>query len=305
MSDLDEHPEEWLDSAAADALSPGARRSLERHLAECPACSAQMAARRISRQTKSRERDARLDRFAVERALARTASRRLRPRRRSPRVWLHVGATVLVLASVAWATDWAAHRWNLRLLAWGRPERALVVAPVTSPRAPSATAVDEVAAPSPVSFAEPAPEPVVPGKVASAPRRPAPVKKTAAELFEEARELRRRGALDTATGVYRSLQRSFPESPEARLSYALLGRLFLERKQAEQALVQFDKYLATPGPVAEDAFAGRAVAFQHLNRPADEAAAWKTLLSRYPQSIYAGQARSRIRELGLEQGPVP
>src|SRR5262252_1214230 len=144
MTDLDEHPEEWLDSAAAETLSPGARRALERHLAACPACSAQMAARRISRQTKSRERDARLDRFAVERALARTASRRMRPRRRSPRVWLHVGATVLVLASVAWATDWAARRWNLGVLAWGRPERALVLVPVTSPRTASAPPVDEV-----------------------------------------------------------------------------------------------------------------------------------------------------------------
>jgi len=135
------------------------------------------------------------------------------------------------------------------------------------------------------------------------PRRPTPAKKTAAELFEEARELRRRGAVDAATGVYRSLQRAFPESQEARLSYALLGRLFLERKQAEQALVQFDNYLARPGAVAEDALAGRAVAFEHLNRRADEAAAWKTLLSRYPQSIYAGQARSRIRELGLDPAP--
>jgi TolA-binding protein len=296
MTRPDEHPEEWLDSAAAGALSPAERHELELHLAECPACSAQMAAPRRSRELAPRDVDGRLDRLAVERALARTANRRSRPRRRSPRIWIRLGATALVLASAASATDWVARRWNVHPFARraALPDSGIQAAREVAPRQEEPRA-EPIA---PVSV-QPASESALPSKPPVSIRRPALEKATAAELLEQARELRRKGALDAASGVYRSLQRAFPASTEARLSYAILGRLLLERGHADQALAQFDRYLATQGPVAEDALAGRAAALQHLHRQADEASAWQALLSQFPQSVYTSRARSRLRELGV------
>ena len=50
--------------------------------------------------------------------------------------------------------------------------------------------------------------------------------------------------------------------------------------------------------MGEEALAGRAAALEQLNRTADAIAAWKSLLERYPGSIYAARARARLAQLG-------
>jgi TolA-binding protein len=309
MSRPDEHPEEWLDSAAAGALSLADRRELDLHLAECPACSAQLTASRAARQRRATDSERRRDRLAVERALARTAHRRARPARRSRGMWVRFGVTAVVLASAASAGVWAARGWNFRLFASetahlaGPPgidapiSRTLHPAPLASEAAISEpTPPESVPFPATDLAAETAPQSKAPPAVHR--RAPEKEKQTPADLLEQARDLRRGGDLDGAAGVYRKLERTYPLTPEARLAYALLGRLLLENGSADQALAQFDHYLTSQGPLAEDALAGRAGALARLGHHADEAAAWKTLLSRFPQSVYAARARSRIRELG-------
>jgi len=120
---------------------------------------------------------------------------------------------------------------------------------------------------------------------------------TAAQLFSEANDLRRSGKENQAIAAYGTLQRLFPGSPESALSYATLGSLLLEHGRAQEALVQFDRYLKGGGPLMEDVLAGRAGALKTLGRARDERRAWETLLQRYPSSVYAARAKTRLSEL--------
>ena len=82
------------------------------------------------------------------------------------------------------------------------------------------------------------------------------------------------------------------------MSFALAGQLLLERGRPKEALAQFDRHPKVGGDVGEEALAGRAAALEQLDRTADAIAAWKSLLERYPGSIYAARARARLAQLG-------
>jgi TolA-binding protein len=129
------------------------------------------------------------------------------------------------------------------------------------------------------------------------PARAAPPAVTASALFEQAEALRREGRADAAIASYRRLQSAFPETAEARLSFAFAGQLLLKQRHPGDALAQFDRHLKAGGEVGEEALAGRATALEDLHRDADAIAAWKTLLARHPGSVYAGRARARLDEL--------
>ncbi|HEY3593821.1 MAG TPA: zf-HC2 domain-containing protein, partial [Polyangiaceae bacterium] len=218
MTRPDEHPKEWLDSAVAGELSPARRRELDLHLAGCPACSAQLAAAsRTARPSRPSDSERRRDRVAVERALARTAHRRVRPSRRSRALLVRLAASVVVLASAASASVWAAHKWDLHWL--GRDPLPPVsigewVAPAPVPAAEPRPSDD--AEKSTVPPAEPMAEPSPAPKPAAVARRRVAEKPSAAELLQQARDLRRGGNLAGATGVYRNLERLYPQSQEAR-----------------------------------------------------------------------------------------
>ena len=86
------------------------------------------------------------------------------------------------------------------------------------------------------------------------------------------------------------------------MSLALAGELLLERGHPGDALSQFDRHLsaarpAGEGEVGEEALAGRATALEQLHRTSEAIAAWKSLLARYPRSVYAGRARARLDQL--------
>jgi outer membrane protein assembly factor BamD (BamD/ComL family) len=158
------------------------------------------------------------------------------------------------------------------------------------PRAP-ARPVEPPPAEAP---AAPEPPPVKPAAPARGPAHPAV---TAAELFERGEKLRREGRADAAIGIYRRLQATFPETAEARLSFAFAGQLLLEQGRAKDALAQFDRHLGLGGEVGEEALAGRATALEELHRTSEAVAAWKSLLARFPRSVYAGRARARLDAL--------
>ncbi|HET7538494.1 MAG TPA: tetratricopeptide repeat protein [Polyangiaceae bacterium] len=132
---------------------------------------------------------------------------------------------------------------------------------------------------------------------AAAASREAPT--DAAALFAEANRARRDGNVDRAVGLYRTLQSRFPSSSESELSRALLAQLLLQRGNPEAALAGFDRYLADDDPVlSAEALVGRARALEQLGKSTQAAAAWRLVQSRFPGSVHARLAATRLAALG-------
>jgi TolA-binding protein len=129
---------------------------------------------------------------------------------------------------------------------------------------------------------------------------------TAADLFAAAARARRARDLEGAIQRYRQLQSAFPRSPEARLSFVSLGDLLFSRGAYLVALQQLDGYLHSgETELLEEALLGRARALAALGRRADERAAWRLLLDRFPQSDYRWRAQQRLSVLDGPAGSVP
>jgi tetratricopeptide (TPR) repeat protein len=283
----DEHPEALIDRARQGALAPDEQASLQQHLDECAVCALQSSlAPRFERELAPQPRDAVLSKRAVEGALeSLQRAARLGRTRRSPR-W----------------SRWAA----AALLVFGVTAAAAVLRRGIAPRPPAPTPAVEpralIAPHRPVEPPPPAPEapPPPPAPAARGAVRATPL--TADGRVEGAEKLRRQGRADAAIATYRQLQATFPETAEARLSFALAGQLLLGRRHPSDALAQFDRHLgaarqAGEGEVDEEVLAGRATALEQLHRAPDAIAAWKTLLARYPRSVYAEGARARLEQL--------
>ena len=275
------HPEAGLDMALEGTLPADQRRALDVHLSACTACAAHFAA--------AQPWDEHLDRQAVERAMTGL----FRPQSRG----FHLGrvfriglalAGLLVVVSVAGAALWRTHRFSSTPARAPEPsqERRVVAA---GSRQPEPRLVAEIDPPSS--------EPVS--------QRPARTQPSAAALFAQALALRGEGRVDAAIAAHLRLQRLYPAARETRLSFALAGRLLLERGSSEQALAQFNQYLARAGDVAEEALVGRATALGRLGRSAAEAAAWREVLERHPQSIYATHAKKRLATLAVKAAADP
>ena len=275
------HPEVALDMALAGTLPAAERRDLDLHLAACAACAAHLSAAQRVRPTLAEQPwDEQLDRQAVDRAMTGL----FRPRfawltsRRGFRVEFALAGLIL-FGGLAGATLWRSHR----------PSPVPVLLPEPSDEARLGLPVPVQAEPSLVA-APASSEPVG--------QRSARAQPSAAALFAQALALRGEGKVDAAIATHLRLQRLYPAARETRLSFALAGRLLLERGSSEQALAQFNQYLARPGDVAEEALVGRATALGRLGRSAAEAAAWREVLERHPGSVYASHARKRLAALG-------
>jgi TolA-binding protein len=307
------HPEVALNRALAGTLPDEQRRELDLHLSVCAACAAHLAAaERTQQRLAPQPWDERLDRQAVERAMTelyQPRSSRLRFARA-----LRLGfalAGLLLIVGVAGAALWRAQRWSTH------PVSVPVSQPARLPEAPGAARV--VAADPNQPQPRPATERVVADRVVAkrvvaeidqsstepAAPRPPRAQPSAATLFAQALALRAEGKVDAAIAVHLRLQRLFPAARETRLSFALAGRLLLERRSSAQALAQFNQYLARPGDVAEEALVGRATALGNLGRSAAEAAAWREVLAHNPESIYAVHAKKRLSALAEKPTLTP
>ena len=144
-----------------------------------------------------------------------------------------------------------------------------------------------------------------PAALATAPGTSNPVeapvaRSDAASLFADANRARRDGNVDRAVGLYRTLQSRYPGSSESELSRALLAQLLLERGSPEAALAGFDRYLADGTAVlSAEALVGRARALEQLGKSAQAAAAWRQVQSRFPGSVHARLAATRLAALGM------
>lgn len=119
---------------------------------------------------------------------------------------------------------------------------------------------------------------------------------SAAALFSRANSERRSGKLTEASASYQALVARFPESSEAQVARISLGNLLLAQGAHARALAQFDGHLRRGGQLVEEALYGKARALRALGRSAEEHEVWRTLATRYPNSIYARSARERLGE---------
>jgi tetratricopeptide (TPR) repeat protein len=288
----EEHPEELIDRALRGALDPQAQATLDRHLAACTLCAAQVSlAPRFERELAPQPRDEALDLRALDAAMLRMRqSPPATPRRPLPAWFRWAAAAALLVFGVTAAAAVIGRRLA---------PRPAVPVPPPAVAAPAARAPSHPVESAPAE-APAAPEPP-PAKAVPPARAAAQPALTAAALFERGETLRREGRNDAAIATYRRLQTTFPATPEARLSFAFAGQLLLKQGRPSDALAQFDRHLKTGGEVGEEALAGRAAALEELHRTSDAIAAWKSLLARYPGSVYAGRARARLDELTKSQ----
>jgi len=283
MIAVDNHPEELLDRIASDTASADDLQKFEEHARQCPACAAH---RTILPTVRSALAPSLEDKMRNEHAVSRAMSTlTVGTRRRAPRgVWLLAAAAILV-AGVAGARYWAASRPQPSAHATEPPAPAEPVnraaEPTNSPAAPEIPSQGNDMAPT----------------VDTSKTRSPDARETAAQVFGEANELRRTGKDAQAMTTYRKVERLFPGTPEAQQSYATLGSLMMEHGGAEEALSQFDHYIERGGPLLVDVLAGKANALQRLGRTAEERRTWETLLDRFPKSVHAARAKTRLAEL--------
>ena len=285
----EEHPEALIDRAMSGALDPEAQATLDQHLASCPACAEQVSlAPRFARELAPQPRDEVLDLRALEAAMRRMQSSPPVARRRPLPSWFRwAAAAALLLFGVTGAAAvigrWIAPRPVIRAAGADCPTArgARADSSRRGRAAGSASAARTAAREGGAS------ERVVPPRRRSRRRR----------CSNGVRSCAGRDAPTPRSRPIVDCRRRFRRRREARLSFAFAGQLLLGQKRPDDALAQFDRHLKAGGEVGEEALAGRATALEELHRTADAVAAWKSLLARYPGSVYAGRARARLDEL--------
>ena len=130
---------------------------------------------------------------------------------------------------------------------------------------------------------------------------------TAAELFRRANTARRSGDFVEARLNYTDLIARFPASDEARLARISLGKLLLSKGASVAAEREFRRYLSdNRGQLGEEALVSWAQSLRAMQRSADEWRVWQKLLTEYPDSVYATQAKQRLQVLStIKSNPNP
>ena len=294
---LESHPEDALDRALTGELSEVEQHALEQHLAACRACEAHLALARARQEAcVPQPWGSRLNALAVDYALAHFGRGRwstlffLPARRR----WLLATAGILLavgsVASAAW---------------WQR--QGAVPAPVLSHATAARPAARKAAPTRPAVALAELPSflrPELMDERPSLPRAPR-AQPSAASLFLQASTLRDRNRVDESIAVFRKLQQLFPKTRESRISFAVAGRMLLDRGRPAQALVQFDQHLAYGGEASQEALAGRATALGQMGRLSAERESWQRLLDSYPGTVYASEARERLAQMRRRPEAVP
>jgi len=294
---LESHPEDALDRALTGELSEVEQHALEQHLAACRACEAHLALARARQEAcVPQPWGSRLNALAVDYALAHFGRGRwsalffLPARRR----WLLATAGILLavgsVASAAW---------------WQR--QGAVPAPVLSQATTARPAARKAAPSRPAVALSELPSflrPELMDERPSLPRAPR-AQPSAASLFLQASTLRDRNRVDESIAVFRKLQQLFPKTRESRISFAVAGRMLLDRGRPAQALVQFDQHLAYGGEASQEALAGRATALGQMVRLSAERESWQRLLDSYPGTVYASEARERLAQMRRRPEAVP
>ncbi|MFO8071561.1 MAG: FecR domain-containing protein [Polyangia bacterium] len=122
----------------------------------------------------------------------------------------------------------------------------------------------------------------------------------AEELIREARSARKSGNWNAAAGAYGRVLELHGGSPEAMTVLVPLAEIELEHlHRPDLALHHFGLYQRSRprGPLAEEAAWGRCFALRALGRLGGEINALRSFLERYPKSIHASEAKTRLDKI--------
>jgi len=163
----------------------------------------------------------------------------------------------------------------------------------------AATSAPVLVAPLGSARALPSGQAAFPSVVSGTPEAAVISQSDAAGLFAEASRARRDGNTGHAIALYRQLQRDYPSSPESQLSVALIAKIMLDRGDPAAAAADYDRYLRDGAPVLNaEALVGRARALEQLGHVDAAVAAWREVAQRFPGSVHARLAATRLAALG-------
>lgn len=228
---------------------------------------------------------------------------RPRPRAAFRRTVAAAIAGFAVAATVAYAAQqYVRSVWNSPSVVEGPAPHPSPTSPrVGSPSwpAPSATVTESdtttSATEEPATTSVPTSEPAPTASATTAAIAPPP---SADDLLKRAQKLYTTGDMAGATAAYRALVARYPGSGEARAALISLGQLSLAGGRPAEALANFDRYLASGGPLSTEARVGRIAALRSLGRTADERAAIEQLLAQVgDSSVHAARLKARLAEL--------
>lgn len=312
MSAFDIHPEHLIDAVRGGRANAAQRAELEAHMRVCAVCAAEhrltaaftdetegavskldgLSTVALDQMTDRLAAEGRVFSVLTDRSWARAA-------------WLPwaAAACLFFTGSAAAATliaVWRADRETalIQTSVVASPMGAAVHRSVSREARPAAVAASVAAvAPDNVAIEPKAPvaaEPPQAGAIRTTARSSLDTRNasSAGELFERARAAHLSGDAKLAVKLYRLLERRYPSSREAHVSWVVLGRLYLEQLgDPRAALSYFDRYIEKNGPNQPEALIGRARCLRALGRTQDEVQTLRRLAERYPDSFYAGRAR--------------
>ena len=205
-------------------------------------------------------------------------------RQRRFRRWIPAAAGLLVAVSTG-----ASAAWLYRVVVKDDPAPA--------PKKTARPQLDKP--PEPATATEAAAEPPV---ETAPPRRPKrrSTPETPGKLLRTANRLRREGRYATAERTYLRVVKIAPRSDGAYVAYVAAASLRLEHRDSPAGAIRLYRRAAElrpRGSLDGEILYGLGEAHRQLGHPIAERRVLELLVSRYPKSTYATQARARLQEL--------
>ena len=129
--------------------------------------------------------------------------------------------------------------------------------------------------------------------------KPVPSDISANQLYNDAYDFMKKGAFASAEEWFRTFTQKFPEHNKAENAYYWLGEVRLVRQKPQEALVAFGESIKNfpDGARAADSLLKMGVSFVQIGKIELAKTTWQKLISDFPNSSPAENAKKRMKEL--------